>query len=852
MSHNKYTLLIIAFLSFPLILSGQVNWKTLPPIPDSEGFAGLYAGISQDVLIAAGGANFPDKKPWEGGTKKWYDHIFILEEANGQWKVAEQKLPFPLAYGFSVSYQNAVIVIGGYNETKYYSDVFSLTYRDGDILIDHSLPDLPVPLANTTGALIDGVIYIAGGTSSASDLSRKQFYLLDLNVAAQNRQWVEAPPWPGASRIQAVSAGMKGAFYLFSGFQLKRKGASGDAFDRILLRDSYRYRPGKHAPSEGHWEKLPDMPRGAAAAPVPAFTLGQSHILISGGLDEQTLQHTDPASHPGFLEKMIAYHVDRNEWVEMGPMPKGSSRVTAPTTKWNDQHIILSGEKGPGVRSPNVYAINTAITFGWLNWTVLILYLAAMLLMGFYFSQRENSTADYFLASGRIPWWAAGISIYGTQLSAITFMAVPAIVFATDWRLAMGSAMILLIVPIIIKFYLPFFKRLNITSAYEYLEKRFDLNVRILGSLTFILLQLARMGVVLYLPAIAISSVTGIDVYLCILIMGLFSTAYTVLGGIEAVIWTDVLQVLVLMGGAIAAIAVAVAGIDGGIETIFDIGNQRDKFKLVDFSWDPTRLVFWVSIIGFFFLNLISYTSDQVVIQRYLTVKNEREAARSLWTNGLIVLPGVAIFFGLGTVLYIYYLLNPTEISSPNPDEILPFYIVTKLPVGLAGLVIAGIFAASMSSLDSSMNSIATAYITDFHKRLWPGRSDHAYLRIARYTTILMGVVGTGTAMWIAASKVGFIFDFFQEMLGMIGGSLAGVFILAIFTKSANAPGAIAGTFAGATITLLVKYYTELNGYLYGAIGVLSCVVIGWIMSHFFKDKNKQIDGFTYYTIKKQ
>ncbi|MBK8505985.1 MAG: sodium:solute symporter [Saprospiraceae bacterium] len=499
--------------------------------------------------------------------------------------------------------------------------------------------------------------------------------------------------------------------------------------------------------------------------------------------------------------------------------------------------VVVNGERGPGVRSPKLYALDSGIKFGWVNWTTLILYLSLMLLMGFYFSRKEVSTDDYFLGGGRIPWWAAGISIYGTQLSAITFMAVPAIVYATDWRLAIGTVMILGIVPIIFRYYLPSFRKMHITTAYEFLETRFNFKVRVLGSATFIMLQLARMGVVLYLPAIAISSVTGINVILCIAAMGIFATIYTVMGGIEAVIWTDVVQVVILMGGAISCIFVALANIDGGVSEVIRIGSEYSKFKLIDWRFDYTQLVFWVAIIGFFFLNLISYTSDQVIIQRYLTVKSEKEAARSLWTNGIITLPGIFIFFGLGTTLFVYYLTNPAEISSNTPDEILPYFVVAELPMGVAGLVISGIFAASMSSVDSSMNSIATAYITDFHKHFWPNEPDKKYLVLAKYVTVLMGVFGTCTAIWIATANVGFIFDFFQEVLGMIGGSLGGVFALAVITKTANAKGVITGMVAGVLITIIFKNFTDVNGYLFGAIGVISCFVVGLVVSVFTQDK---------------
>src|SRR5690606_21750706 len=229
-------------------------------------------------------------------------------------------------------------------------------------------------------------------------------------------------------------------------------------------------------------------------------------------------------------------------------------------------------------------------------------------------------------------------------------------------------------------------------------------------------------------------------------------------------------------------------------------------------------------------------TSDQTVIQRYLTVRDEKAAAKSLWTNGLLTLPGIVVFFGLGTTLFVYYMDHPAVFSSSRPDELLPYYIVQELPVGVAGIVIAAIFAASMSSLDSSMNSISSAYITDIHSRFVPNTSDQGNLRLAKWLTVMIGVVGTGSAMWIAAANVEYIFDFFQEMLGLFGGGLAGIFILAVFLRRANGNGAIAGLFGSALITWLVRSQTEVTVYLYGAVGVISCVVIGYLVSMISKD----------------
>lgn len=847
--HWHYLLIPLFFVSCFSLSGKDIQWKELPPIPDEEGFAGMFAGVSNGVLVCAGGANFLGKKPWEAGEKRWYDNIYFLEDTGSAWQLASKKLPQPIGYGVSVSYENQILIIGGGDAGGHSNRVYALSFNGGEIVIDEDFPQLPIPLANMTGALVDGVVYLYGGQSSPEGLAEDFFLLLDLKQPKSERKWEIGVAFPGEARIQAVSAAHQNSFYLFSGFNLTH-GKDG-LLERHLLRDAYQFIPGE-SPEGGKWERLSDLPRGVAAAPSPAFSLAQSHIIIPGGLDEKTLQHTDPATHPGFLEEILAYHTPTGEWVQMGKMPEGSSRVTAPTVFWKDLWIVPNGETRPGIRSPNVLALDTENPFGWGNWTTLSIYLLGVLGMGFYFSKREKSTKDYFLAGGRIPWWAAGISIYGTQLSAITFMAIPVIVYATDWRLAIGSFMIFAIVPLIVKYYLPFFRRLNVTTAYEFLQLRFDINVRFLGSITFIFLQLARMGVIVYLPAIAISSVTGMDIFLCIAIMGAFSTAYTVMGGMEAVIWTDVLQVLVLLGGALACIFIAVGNIDGGMAKVFEIGVDHHKFRIFDWSWDYRNLTFWVGIVGFFFLNLISYTSDQVVIQRYLTVKNEKEAAKSLWTNGIITLPGIFIFFGLGTILYVYYLTNPQKIGTSNPEELLPFYIVAELPVGISGLVIAGVFAASMSSLDSSMNSIATAYISDIHKYFRPGWKDIRYLGLAKVITIVTGIFGTLTAIWIAASEVGFIFDLFQKLLGMIGGCLAGVFVLAIFSQKTNATGVIIGTFSGAVITFLVSRFTEVNGYLYGAIGVASCVVIGYIFSLIFPKGHSQPLGFTYKSLIKR
>ncbi len=480
-----------------------------------------------------------------------------------------------------------------------------------------------------------------------------------------------------------------------------------------------------------------------------------------------------------------------------------------------------------------------------LDYLLLASYLLLLLGVGAYFARRERSIDDFFLAGRRMPWWAAGVSIFGTQLSAITFLAVPAKAFATDWVYFLVNMTIILVTPIVIYVYLPVFYRSGVTSAYEYLENRFNVWVRIFGSMAFLLLQVARIGIVLFLPAITLATVTGMDVYTCILLMGVLATLYTALGGIEAVIWTDVSQVVILVGGALLSLMVIASSVDGGIGTIVSTGWADKKFQMFNWTWDMTVDAVWVVVIGNIFANLIPYTADQAVIQRYLTTPSRKDAARAVWTNAVLTFPASLLFFGLGTALYVFYnefpgLLSPTV----HHDGIFPLFIVQQLPPGVSGIVVAGVFAASMSSLDSGLNSMATVVVTDYYRRFRRGPEVNT-LRLARWLTVLFGAIGTGTALLLAAYGVSSLLDAFREILGLFGGSLAGLFALGVLTRRAHGTGAMIGALTSAVILWFVKGETELHFFLYAAVGTMSCFVIGYAASILIRAPGRNRDGLT-------
>jgi len=470
---------------------------------------------------------------------------------------------------------------------------------------------------------------------------------------------------------------------------------------------------------------------------------------------------------------------------------------------------------------------------GWSNWIVLGCYLAVLVGVGIYFAKREKSTDDFFLAGRRIPFWAAGLSIFGTQLSAITYLAMPARAYATDWSLLPLNIGILVIAPLVVFVYIPIFRRLNITTAYEYLEKRFHVSIRIFGSLSFIAFQLGRMGIVILLPALALAAVTGVNVYLCIALIGILSTVYTALGGMEAVIWTDVLQAVVLIGGAFAALAITIGALDGGWREFVAIGVENNKFTLFHPGWDWASDTLIVVVLGALFTNsLVPYTTDQSVIQRYLTTPDRKQAGKAIWVNGILAVVAGILFLTVGTALFAFYKANPARLPALEAtDQVFAVFIWREMPAGLSGLVVAGVFAAAMSSLDSSIHSISTAVTTDFVRRFKPDLMPETYLALARGFTVTFGMIGTAAAMLMAAAQVEYLWDFFLGIMGLFGGTLAGLFMLAVFTKKVHTLHAWLGAVASISVLLYVKLATDLNGLLYGAIGVATCFFTGFLSS---------------------
>ena len=548
-------------------------------------------------------------------------------------------------------------------------------------------------------------------------------------------------------------------------------------------------------------------------------------------VDEQLLQRDGQAQRMGDSSTLI-----------LSAEPQGAAAVVLNTTNGNLIYNVITGT----LVKESAITDHSKEGFSWADIIVIILYFAALLCIGVFFSKRQKNANDYFKGGERIPWWAAGLSLFGTALSAITFMAIPAKAFSTDWSYMLFNVGIVLVAPVIMFIFIPFFRKLDITTAYQYLEIRFNSLIRVICSLAFIIFQVGRMGVVLFLPAIAINIVTGFNIFLCIALMGVFSILYTRMGGIEAVVWTDALQVVILLGGAIFAIFHIVAQIPGGWSETMTITIDCSKLNLGDCSFDFTNPTVWTVLIATCFTNLTMYGTDQSMVQRYLTTSSKKAAQKSVLTNALLTIPATIIFFFIGTVLFVFYKTYPTELSPAmeNVDAVFPYYIYTKLPKGLIGLLISGIFAAAMSTLSGSMNSAATAFEVDIRPKLFPksvmatGADDKRWeLKRAKKTTMIIGVLSLLFAFLMATWDINSLWDEFNTILGLILGSMGGLFFLGMVTKRANAKGALIGMVVSIIVQALVARYTPVYLLLYTTVGFVTCFVVGYVASLFFPTK---------------
>ncbi|WP_246229150.1 sodium:solute symporter [Sphingobacterium shayense] len=510
---------------------------------------------------------------------------------------------------------------------------------------------------------------------------------------------------------------------------------------------------------------------------------------------------------------------------------------------------------------------------------IILAYLVGMVLVGVYFSRRNTSADEYTTAAGRIPGWAIGVSIYATFLSSNTFLGVPGKAYGGDWNAFVFSLSMPFAAWIAIKYFVPFYRSTGEVSAYTNLERRFGTWARTYAVVCFLLTQLARIGSIFFGISLTLQALTGYGMEVIMIVMGICIVIYTVMGGIEAVIWTEVVQGVLKTLGAIIIIFLVVREIPGGIPEIITKASEHNKFSLGTFNLDFVNSSFWVVLLYGFFINLNNFGMDQNYVQRYHAATSAKEANKSVWLCVWIYVPVSLLFFFIGTCLFVYYQGHPEIIESlkiqaaaerlglseSNPqvvslaskmttadygDKVMPNFMVNMIPTGLLGLIVSAILSAAMSTISSGMNASATVFTVDIYERyINPKITAKNSLKVLYSSTVLVGILGM--CCGIAMIGVGSLLDIWWTLSGIFAGGMLGLFLLGIISKKVTNNAAVLGVIIGVFVILwmslsslipadlaYLKYPLHANMII--VIGTLTICLVGLAATQFRTYKTKK------------
>ena len=673
------------------------------------------------------------------------------------------------------------------------------------------LPPLPEARFRAGIAEFGGELYVIGGSSSPEGEPLTTLLSCPLEGGAG---WRRHPDLPGGGVLEPQACAVYNELVIAGGID-----ASGRPTAEV-----WGYSP---VPREGHtekgYERRADCPVPVTSA-SPAVRTGQSHWMIASG------------------GKLLLFHDVTDTWLEFAmldqPIPGGFWRPGASGREW-----ILDN----GTEARSVLFDNSQELLPFWDYVVIVLYFVVVAAIGVFFSRRQKNASDFALGGQRIKWWAAAISIMASGVSAVSFMAIPAMIASTSLVFTASSILILPGIAVAAYVTYPLYRRLNITSTYEYLENRYGVTLRLVGSALAIMGQIfARMSVVILLPALAISPLTGISTGLCVLLIGVVTTLYSSAGGFEAVIWTDVIQGLLILVGFLTVGAVAYCCLPDGMNTLVECGLEADKFRLFMTNWDFSLPVIWITVIGTV-IGWTTFASDQVTAQR-ITCTPLKDVRKLSLLSGLLGFIVAVMAGGIGVILFACYKSDPGLLDpAMQNDQMVPLFILKRVPVGITGVIVATLFAASMSTISTSVNTCAVLFGEDFVKRFRKNLSSRAELRAMQAMSLFSGFFGTGMAYYLIHSETPSIQQLNVELGALFGGGFAGVFALGMFTRKTHELGAIVGILCGAVVPFLLKFYFvgSLHWTVWGIAGVLSCMVFGYLASLVIPWKRKPLTGLT-------
>lgn len=488
----------------------------------------------------------------------------------------------------------------------------------------------------------------------------------------------------------------------------------------------------------------------------------------------------------------------------------------------------------------------------WIDTAIVFVSVVFTISTGFYFSRRQKSSDRYFAGSKTIPSWAIGISIFATLLSSVTFLAYPAAAYKSNWILLVQGLMVPVVLVGIIGFIVPLFRKVIRLSTYEYFEKRFGLFARIYSSLAFMLTHFSKMGTVLYLVSIALSSFTHFPVLMIMFILSVAIISLTLLGGMEAVIWMDVVQGFLLVGGGLLCLGILLFRPEGGPVMTLEQAFNMGKIDVGPFNLSFTQLTFWVMMINGAFYALQKYGTDQTIVQRYIAAKSDKDAKRAAYIGVFSSVAVWTLFMLIGSLLYVFYHSGKAVLPSGiTADQVFPYFISTQLPVGVVGLVLSALVAAALASLQSDLNCLSAIGVEDYYQRLRPGCTDKQRLNTGRLLVFIAGVIMVTVAYlyvkWEGEGVLGVVFGLYA----IFSAGIVGIFLLGLLSRRANKQGLYIGIAACVAFTAyavltstkvgdhaildLGKYNFHQHKYMLGVYSHIIVFVVGYVASLFFK-----------------
>lgn len=483
---------------------------------------------------------------------------------------------------------------------------------------------------------------------------------------------------------------------------------------------------------------------------------------------------------------------------------------------------------------------------------IVVISVIAAIVVGVYFSRRQKSTNDYFKAGGHIPAWVVGMSMFATIISSVTFLAYPGNAFKGNWLNLVQGLMVPIVLLGMVWFIVPLFRRVIRLSTYEYFEQRFGKVARYWSSIAFLLEHFTKMGAVLYLMGIAATTFLGIDIKTIIIIIGIVVIVLTFLGGMEAIMWMDMVQGFLLILGGLLAIGLLIYLTDGGLGTIFAVAAENNKIDVGPYDWDFQQKTFWVLVFNGIFYALQKYGTDQSMVQRYLVAKDEKSAKRATYLGVLLSVPTWALFMFVGTCLFVFY-GGQMPSGVEKADGVFPYFIATEMPIGFAGLIVAALVAGAISTIDSDVNCISAVFVEDYYSKIKKNATDKQKLYVGRVAVLVTGVACIILALLFNKMGNTSILDSLFVLYAIISAGIVGIFVLGIFSRKANWQ----GLYIGLVATLLFTIYALLTGAASGdsepilnlgewnfthhklMLGVYShliVIVVGYIASFFFKE----------------